>query len=181
MELTFDQRVRSYYPDGRLLIMFVLPGEEAFKSVNDSGAGAIKKGAKHNIVFTNVKDLKFFYGCEHNIITIFVGFKNWSSVVQQIYFHHKLIISGVDSSKRHCINQLQANFFTHLTFLTGGYLLELPDKGIVYNLPKYIINPKIDLNKFNTLLDKPKHNSNIKALKRFDELYSGLISQYSNF
>lgn len=104
---------------GWWFIMFVLPGEEAFKSVN-SGAGAIKKGAKHNIVFTNVKDLKFFYGCEHNIITIFVGFKNWSSVVQQIYFDHKLIISGVYSSKRHCINQLQANLFTHLTFLTGG-------------------------------------------------------------
>lgn len=39
----------------------------------------------------------------------------------------------------------------------------------------------IDLNKFNTLLDKPKHNSHIKALRCFDVLYPGFIYQYSEF
>lgn len=138
-------------------------------------------GANHHIVFTNVKDLSVYKGCEHNIITIFVGFNNWSSVVQQIYFYPKLIISGVDSSKRYCINQLQANPI-HSPYIFNRRLpTRIIGKGIVNNLPKEIINPKIDLNKINTLLDKPKHNSHIKALRCFDELYPGFIYQHSEF
>lgn len=43
-ELAFDKRVRSYYLHAQLFILLVFPGEDAFNSVNDWGAGAIKKG-----------------------------------------------------------------------------------------------------------------------------------------
>lgn len=125
------------------------------------------------IKFTNIKYLGNyeFNSIDLNAIYILYSFRNWKSIVQQIYLYHNLIISGIDSSKRHYISKLHTILINHLSFFTDKFLLDLEDACIKYNIPKDLIHSGINLKKF-YLLDSDVIKNNEDALKFFIELHS---------
>lgn len=66
-------------------------------------------------------------------------------------------------------------------FLTGVDIEDLEDAGIVYNLPKKLMNIGIDFNMINTLNEKELHYSHTKAYHIIKESYPYLIRQFVPF
>lgn len=65
--------------------------------------------------------------------------------------------------------------------MTGVSIESLEEAGIVYNLPKKIIDPKIDFNKLNNWVEKDFHYSYLKAANTINELYPQFFRLYSQF
>jgi hypothetical protein len=66
-------------------------------------------------------------------------------------------------------------------FLTEVDIDDLENAGIVYNLPKKLINIGIDFNMINTLNEKELHYSHTKAYHIIKESYPDLIRQFVSF
>ena len=176
-----ESTVRNYYNNNILHIFFVVPGKQLFNSDDPNNMTIQSRSGNYFIKFINTKNLHYFNGKDQNQIFIFIGFDSWSSVVKQIYFYHNLIITGIDSSKRHYLHKIQAKLLKHLMFLTEVDIDDLENAGIVYNLPKKLINIGIDFNMINTLNEKELHYSHTKAYHIIKESYPDLIRQFVSF
>lgn len=175
------EHISNFYPH-KLIIFMISPGSNAFSE--DLPTKFHRSGYDYVIKYTNIKDLVNYYTLDsvnNNILYIFTGFSNWNSIIQQMFLYHNIIISGVDSSKRHYLSKLQVILLNHLLFLTNKNLLELEEVGIKYNLPKKLIQPNLDINKFSTLMKAESDKPHIEILKEFCKLHPTFMELYANF